>query len=64
MLRNESERKMVVINHSKKRDSMCERYMAGLEGNTKLDNPLISFDFKDKLGEKKAARETTRMAAF
>lgn len=57
MLRNESDRKMVVIKHLKKRENMQERYLAGLEGNTKLDNPLISFDAKDKMQEKKAAKE-------
>jgi len=56
-IQNESNRKMIVINHSRKRDSMADRYLAGLEGNKKLDNPLISFEFKDKLGEKKAAKE-------
>jgi hypothetical protein len=60
MVRNESDRKFVVIKHLKKRDSMQERYLAGLEGNTKLDNPLISFDAKDKMGEKKAAKEAKR----
>jgi len=51
---------MIVINHSRKRDSMADRYLAGLEGNKKLDNPLISFEYKDKLGEKKAAKEAIR----
>jgi len=60
MQRNETDRKMVVIKHSKKRDSMCERYLVGLEGNTRLDNPLVSFDTKDKLGERKAAKECLR----
>ena len=60
MLRNESDRKLIVINHSKKRDSMVERYLKGLEGNEKMDNPLVSFDAKDKMGELKAEQEANR----
>ena len=60
MLRNESDRKLIVINHAKKRDSMCERYLKGLEGNEKMDNPLVSFDVKDKMGALKAEQEANR----
>ena len=39
---------------------MVERYLKGLEGNEKMDNPLVSFDAKDKMGALKAEQEANR----
>jgi hypothetical protein len=57
MLRNESDRKNIVIQHSKRRDSNHNRFLKGLEGNKLLDNPLISFEHKEKMAEHRASNE-------
>jgi hypothetical protein len=55
--RNHNDRTNTIIKHTAYRENMQERYLGGLAGNEKRDNPLVSWSDKDKKEEQKAMME-------
>jgi len=51
MEKNFSDRLRITKEHQVLRDSMQEKFLKGLAGNQRMDNPLVSFEEKDRIAE-------------
>jgi len=57
MEKNFSDRLRITKEHQVLRDSMQEKFLKGLAGNQRMDNPLVSFEEKDRIAEQRAYYE-------